>query len=321
MRVVCINTDKDINYFLYSFNIICEHWSDADAKFNFKLALKQENQKQIIIVDYDLTKWIQNVIVPSNWYIIAITSDLMFKSDKMTIINRGASTENILNVIQDITDEVCYMQLGMFPLYLGVTRRELVTPKGTMVLGKKEWRILNYLNLNKGRRVYCEELKYHVLDVGEEEELADEGKKIVQVFVCKLRKKFSLILNSPVISYGRLNSGYYLLDYYNEDWEYLVNKDMNGFFIVIDNSLRKECEDLYEKLAKEIAAKSIEEIRSNLRLTCRNRRYNFLKSNLTFKEFTLSRLMGLLQRIRFKKQKRMLKKAEVEALKELEDQK
>lgn len=321
MRVVCINTDRDINYFLHSFNIVCEQWSDEDAKFNFRLALKQENQKQIIIVDDDQSKWIRNITIPNDWHVIVLTSDSMFKRDNMTIVNKGASTENILNLIQDITDEAYYTQLGMFPLYLGVTRREILTPKGSITLGKKEWRILNYLTHNKGRRVFMEELKYHVLDVGDEEELADGGVKLISVTVCHLRKKFSLIINSPVISFGWRNTGFYLLDYYNDDWEYLFNKDMNNSFVVIDESLKKDCIQLYEKLAQELARKSIEEIRNNLRLTSKSRRYNFLKSNLTLKEFTLGRLVLLIKKIRFKKQKRILKKAEAEAFQELEYQK
>lgn len=321
MHVVCINTDRDINYFLHSFNVNCEHWNDEDAKFNFRLAQRTENQKKIIIVDYDCSKWIATVTIPTNWYVIALTSDAMLKNDKMTIINKGASSENILNVIQDILDETCYTQLGVFPLYLGVTRMEIATHNGVMMLGKKEWRILNYLNKNKGRRVSGEELKYHVLDVGDEEDLVEGGKNLVRVLVAKLRKKFSLMISSPVISFGCKNSGYYLLDYFNEDWEYLINRNRNTAFVVIDDEFKQPLQDIYEKLKQEVAEKSIYEIRHNLRLTSHTKRYNFLKNNLTFKEFTLSRLVTLLKSVRFPKRKKLLKKAETEGLAELEYQK
>lgn len=313
MKIICVKTDRDINYFLNSFEIICEHWSIEDTQENFRRHRRTENDKRIIIIDFDNAPEFKQSKPPQNWYIIGLTSDAELKTEyTYSLINKFSSNENILNVIQEISDESCYRQLGHFPLYVGITRPELETPTGIVSLQLKEWRILRYFSQNQGRRVSGEELTYHILDVGQEDEIVDPG-KLTQVYLTKLRKKFFLIINSPVISYGTKTGGYYLLDFYPGDLEYIINRHNNKDYIVVDEATKKNIKDFYHKLTKLVAEKSLYELQHDEKLRCKHRRYNFLRNNLIFKDnFSLSKLMLLLKKIRFPRIKKPMKRVENE---------
>ena len=242
---------------------------------------------------------------PENWYIIGLTRDQQLQTEyAYTLIHKFSSTENILNIIQEIENESCYRQLGNFPLFIGITRPEIDTPQGIFPLTKKEWRILDYFARNRGKRVSTEELKYHVFEVGEEYELQDST-VLLHVLLTQLRKKFMTIIDSPVISYGSLNCGYYLLDFLPGNLEYLINRTSNSSFIVVDKETKELVQDFYKKLAVIVAKKSLYELQHDPKLRSKHRRYNFLKNNLILKDnFNLSKLILLLKKIRFPTTKR-----------------
>lgn len=313
MKIICVKTDRDINYFLNSFEIICEHWSIKDTQENFRRHRRTENDKRIIIIDFDNAPEFKQSKPPQNWYIIGLTSDAELKTEyTYSLINKCSSNENILNVIQEISDESCYRQLGNFPLYVGITRPELETPTGIVSLQLKEWRILRYFSQNQGRRVSGEELTYHILDVGQEDEIVDPG-KLTQVYLTKLRKKFFQIINSPVISYGTKTTGYHLLDFYPGDLEYIINRHSNRDYIVVDEATKKNVKDFYHKLTKLVAEKSLYELRHDEKLMYKHKRYTFLRNNLILKDnFSLSKLILLLKKIRFPRIKKPMKRVENE---------
>ena len=313
MKVICVETDRDINYFLNSFQMICEHWSVKEVLENFRRHRRTENDKRIIIIDLDNAPEFKHSKPPENWYIIGLTSDAELKTEyTYSLINKLSSNENILNIIQEIADESCYRQLGHFPLYVGITRPELETPTGIVSLQLKEWRILRYLSQNQGRRVLGEELTYHIHDVGEADEMVDPH-KVTQVYLTKLRKKFFLIVNSPVISYGTKTSGYYFLDFLSPDLEYIVNHHSNKEFIVVDKKTEEFVKDFYHKLTKLVAEKSLYELQHDEKLMCKHKRYSFLRNNLIIKDnFSLSKVILLLKKIRFPRIKKPMKRVENE---------
>ncbi len=318
MKVTCVKTDRDINYFLSSFQILCEHWSIEDTLDNFRRHRKTENDKRIIIIDFDEAPEFRHSKPPLGWYIIGLTSDTTLKTEyTYSLIHKFSSTESILNAIQEITDESCYRQLGHFPLYIGINRYEMDTPHGVIPLPQREWRILNYLAQNLGRGVLSEELVYHIYDAGEEYDLRNVQKQM-QVYLTRLRKKFMLILDSPVISFGTKTGGYYLLDFCPPNLEYIINRPNNKDYIVVDEATEKLAKDFYQKLSQIVAKWSLYELRHDRKLMCKHRRYTFLKNNLIFKDnFSLSKLIVLLKKIRFKKIKRPMKRVEEARVREL----
>ena len=312
MKVICVRTDQDINYFLNSFEIICEHWSIEEVRENFRRHRRTENDKRIIIIDFDSAPELKQSKPPENWYIIGLTSDAELKTEyTYSLINKFSSNENILNVIQEISDESCYRQLGNFPIYIGITRKEMDVPQGVVPLLPTEWRILNYFARNQGRRVLSQELAYHVFDAGKEYEV--DCNNLLKVYLVRLRKKFFLILNSPVISYGSKSGGYYLLDYLPGNLDYVINNKNNGDYIVVDEATESLAREFYKKLWKIVAQASLYELRHNEKITSRCRRYTFLKNNLIFKDnFSLSKLLLLIKKIRFKKIKKPMKRVKTE---------
>lgn len=312
MKVVCVKTDCNINYFLDSFKIICEFWSIEETQDNFKRHRRTENSKRIII-DFDQAHELKHSKPPQNWYVIGLTSDAELKTEyTYSLIHKFSSTENILNVIQEIMDESCYRQLGHFPLYIGITRPEMDTPHGIVSLLPREWRILNYFAQNQGRRITSEELAYHICDVGEEDEIVNL-QRLQQVYLTRLRKKFFLMINSPVISYGSKTSGYYLLDFYPGILNYIINRQNNKDYIILDAVTENIIKDFYQNLSKIVAEKSLYELQHDEKLMCKHRRYTFLRNNLIFKDnFNLSKLIILLKKIRFPKIKRPMQKVQTE---------
>jgi hypothetical protein len=303
MKVICGCVDRELSYYLGCYNILREHLNTEEEVEDYILTNAGTTEiKRVCIFDYDNAPGLQNRYVPFNYHIIGMTSDpfLNVKDTNASIlINKDSSMINIINAVEEILDEVLYRQIGDFPLYVGIQRKELSTPSGILPLLDTEWRILNHLAQNKGRAISSNELMYHVFYPGKENEIESSLKKMLSVYMCKLRKKIELLFSLPVIS---IHKRYYsILDNAQKSIEEKLMFFSQNFHIRASEELRNKCQKLYQELTMYVAEESLKELHTSDNLSCKSKRYMWLRRNLEIKEnFSLMRLERTLRKFQFK---------------------
>lgn len=303
MKVICGCVDRELSHYLGCYNILREHLNTEEEVEDYLLTNAGTTEiKRVCIFDYDNAPGLRNRQAPFNYHIIGLTSDPFLKvkdTNAYILINKDSSMLNIINAIEEILDEVLYRQLGDFPLYVGIQRKELSTPSGILPLVETEWRILSYLAQNKGRGIPNDELTYHVFYAGKGDEVESELKKIVGVYICKLRKKIGLLFPLPVISINKRR--YSILDNAQKSIEEKLMFFSQNFHVQGTEELRNKCQELYQELTMYVAEESLKELRTSDKLNCKSKRYCWLRRNLEIKEnFSLMRLERTLKKIQFK---------------------
>lgn len=303
VKVICGCVERELSYYLGCYNILREHLhSEEEVEDYFLTNPGSTEVKRVCIFDYDEAPGLKKRYIPFNYYVIGMTDDPFLKVEDTTaytLINKSSSMLNVINTIEEILDEVLYRQLGDFPLYVGVQRKELSTPSGILPLLDTEWRVLKYLAQNKGRAIPGEELAHHVFYAGKEDELHIRLVKLLQVYICNLRKKMELLYPLPVLTIHKRT--YLILDNAQKSIEEKFLFFKTHFHVTGTDELRKKCEDLYQELTMHIAQESLKELQTADDVKSKTKRYEWLRRNLNIKEnFSLSRLRTAIQKIRFK---------------------
>lgn len=303
MKVICGCIDRELSHYLGCYNILREHLNTEEEVEDYLLTNAGTTEiKRVCIFDYDNAPGLRNRYVPFNYHIIGMTSDPFLKikdTNAYILLNKDSSMLNVINSIEEILDEVLYRQLGDFPLYVGIQRKELSTPSGILPLLDIEWRILNYLAQNKGRAIPVDELRYHVFYSGKENEIEGSLKRLLSVYMSKLRKKIELLFPLPVISINKRR--YSILDNAQKSIEEKLMFFSQNFHVQGTEELRNKCQELYQELTMHVAEESFKELRTSDNLNCKSKRYNWLRRNLEIKEnFSLLRLGSAIKKIQFK---------------------
>lgn len=303
MKVICGCVERELSHYLGCYNILREHLhSEEEVEDYFLTNPSSTEVKRVCIFDYDEAPGLKKRYIPFNYYVIGMTDDPFLKvkdTTAYTLINKSSSMLNVINSIEEILDEVLYRQLGDFPLYVGVQRKELSTPSGILPLLDTEWRVLRYLAQNKGRAVPNEELAHHVFYAGKEDEIRTKTTDLLKIYVCKLRKKLELLYPLPVLTCHKQT--YSILDNAQKAIEEKFLFFHSNFHIQGTDELKRKCQELYQELTMHIAEESLKELRTNDNIKCKTKRYEWLKRNLNIKEnFSLARLQTTIKKIRFK---------------------